>query len=67
MVVAQLVEQLLTTPEVCGINPVIVKFYIERLLLTVLKFKKTKIKKRGREQHSVIKYQKKIFYQEIQS
>ena len=46
MVVAQLVERSLPTPEVRGSNPVI---YIERLLSTALKFENTKIKeKRGR-------------------
>ena len=51
MVVAQLVERLLPTPEICGSNPVIGKIYIEHLLSTILKFEKTKrIKeKRGRE------------------
>ena len=43
MVVDQLVEQLLLTPEVRDSNPVIGKIYIERLLSTVLKkTKKTK-------------------------
>ena len=42
MVVAQLVERLLLTPEVCGSNPVIGKIYIERLLSTILKLEETK-------------------------
>ena len=37
MVVAQLVERLLPSPEVRGLNPFIGKIYIERLLSTVLK------------------------------
>ena len=37
VVVAQLVEQLLTTPEVRGSNPVICKIYIERLQSSVFK------------------------------
>ena len=40
MVVAQLVERLLLTPEVRGSNPVIGIIYIERLLSTVLKRQK---------------------------
>ena len=37
VVVAQLVEQLLTIPEVRGSNPVICKIYIERLQSSVFK------------------------------
>ena len=37
VVVAQLVEQFLPTPEVRGSNPVIGKFYITHILSTVLK------------------------------
>ena len=44
MVVAQLVEQLLPTPEVRSLNLVIGKIDIERLLSTLLKFEKAKIK-----------------------
>ena len=40
VVVAQLVERLLLTPEVRGLNPVIGKIYIERLLSIVLKKQK---------------------------
>ena len=48
VVVAQLVERLLATPEVHGLNPVICQIYIEQCLLsTVLKRRKTD--KRGRE------------------
>ena len=36
MVVTQLVERLLPTPEVHGSNPVIVNIYIEHLLSNVL-------------------------------
>ena len=36
MVVAQLVEQLVPTPEVHGSNPIIGKIYIERCLSIVL-------------------------------
>ena len=50
MVVAQLVEQLIPTPEVRSLNLVIGKIDIERLLSTLLKFEKTKIKEyRGPE------------------
>ena len=47
MVVAQLVEQSLTTAEILGSNPVIVKIYIECLLSVVLKRKKVKKKEAG--------------------
>ena len=46
VVVAQLVEQSLPTPEVRSSNPVIGKIYIEHLLSTVLKFEKTKIEEK---------------------
>ena len=47
VVVVQLVEQSLPIPEVRGQNPVISKnVYIERLLSTVLKFEKTKGKRK---------------------
>ena len=36
MVVAQLVEQFLPTPEVRGLNPVIGQIYIDRFLPAVL-------------------------------
>ena len=36
VVVAQLVERSIPTPEVRGFSPVIGKIYIERLLITVL-------------------------------
>ena len=50
MVVAQLVERSLPTPEVRYPNPVTGKIYIERLRSTVLKFDTKKRKdKRGRE------------------
>ena len=42
VVVTQLVERSLLTAEICGLNPVIGKICIDRLLPTVLK--KTKIK-----------------------
>ena len=48
MVVAQLVEQLLLSPEVCGSNPVIGKLY-NTYTYTVNCIEKTKIKKKGRE------------------
>ena len=48
VVVAQLVEQSLSIPEVRGSNPVIGKIYIEHLF-TINCFEKTKINKRGRE------------------
>ena len=47
MVVAQLVERSLPTPEVRGLNPVIDKIYSKHLLSTELKFEKTKIKEKG--------------------
>ena len=47
VVVAQLVERSLPTPEVCCSNPVIGKPYITYLLSTVLKWRK--IKKKGRK------------------
>ena len=47
MVVAQLVERSLPTPEVCGSNPVIGKKYIEDLLSTVLIRRKEKEKRPG--------------------
>ena len=48
MVVAQLVERLLPTPEVCGSNLVIGKIYIEHCLLsTVLKSQQKKKKSPG--------------------
>ena len=40
VVVAVLVDQLLHIPEVCALNPVIGKIYIEQLLSTVLKRRK---------------------------
>ena len=40
----QLVEQPLLTPKIRGSNPVIAKIYVVRLLSTVLKFEKTKMK-----------------------
>ena len=40
MVLAQLVEQLLPTPEARGLNPVIGEIYTECLLSTVLKRQK---------------------------
>jgi len=46
VVVTQLVERSLLTPEVRGSNPVIGKMYIERLLPTVLEFEKTKLKEK---------------------
>ena len=46
VVVAQLVEQLLPTPEVHGSNPVIVKLLYVEHLCTVNCFEKTKIKKK---------------------
>ena len=46
MVVTQLVERLLLTPEVCGLNPVIGKIYIEHCLPKVNSIEKTKIKKK---------------------
>ena len=48
MVVAQLVKQLLPTPEVCGLNPVIGKIYIEHLF-NVNCIEKMKIKKKSPE------------------
>ena len=42
MVVAQLVERSLPTPEVCDSNPVIGTIYIERLLTTLLKRRKNR-------------------------
>ena len=45
VVVAQLVERLLLTPEVCSSNPVIVKISIEHLF-TVNCIEKTKVKKK---------------------
>ena len=42
MVVSQLVEQPLLTPEVHGLNPVISKIYIKHSLPTVLKRRKYK-------------------------
>ena len=42
MVVAQLVEQSLLTPEICNSNPVVGKF-----LFTINYFEKAKIQKRG--------------------
>ena len=47
MVVAQLAEGLLPTPEVCGSNPVIGKIYFECLLLTVFKDEKKRKKRPG--------------------
>ena len=44
VVVAQLVEQLLPIPEVCGSNPVINKIFIEHMF-AVNCIEKTKIKK----------------------
>ena len=44
---AQLVEQLLLTSEVCGSNPVIGKVQIEHLLSTVLKRRKIQKKEAG--------------------
>ena len=48
MVVAQLVERLLLTPEVRGSNPVIGKFYIEHYFLSTV-LKRRKYRKSGRE------------------
>ena len=48
VVVAQLVERLLPTPEVRGSNPVIFKIYIEHLF-AVNCIEKTKIKKKEAE------------------
>ena len=48
VVVAQLVEQFLSTPEVCGSNPVINKIYIEHCLLSTV-LKRRKQRKRDRE------------------
>ena len=45
LVVAQLDEQSLPTPEVCGSNPVIGKIYIRYLFVSVNCIEKTKIKK----------------------
>ena len=45
MVVAQFVERLFLTPEVCGLNPVIGKLLITYLLSTVLKKRKQKKKR----------------------
>ena len=47
VVVAQLVERLIATPEVCGLNPVISEIFIEHLF-AVNCIEKTKIK-RSRE------------------
>ena len=47
VVVAQLVEWLLTTIEVCSFNPIIRKIYIERFLSTTLNCRK--YRKRGRD------------------
>ena len=47
MVVAQFAEQLLLTPDVPTLNPVIDKIYSKHLLSTELKFEKTKIKEKG--------------------
>ena len=50
VVVAQLLEQLLPTPEVRSSNSAIGKIYIEHLMPTILEFEKTDIKeKRGRD------------------
>ena len=49
LVVAQLVERLLLTPEVRGSNPVIGKIYIEHWSLSTNCIDKTKIKQRGSE------------------
>ena len=50
VVVAQLVERSLPTPEVRGSKPVIGKFYMEHLLSTATKRRKEK-KKRPRKSH----------------
>ena len=48
VVVAQLVERLLPTSEICGSNPVIGKFLFTIKCIKSY-FEKTNVKKRGRE------------------
>ena len=48
VVIAQLVERLLTTPQVSGSNPIISIIYIACLLSTASKFEKTKMKDKKR-------------------
>ena len=47
VVMAQLVEQLRLTPEVCSLNPVIGKIYVEHCLLPTVLKRRNKVKEAG--------------------
>ena len=47
VVVTQLVERLLLIPEVCSLNPVIGKIYVEHCLLPTVLKRRNKVKEAG--------------------